>query len=257
MSSLFCISSHINKSRLNRTKLNFPISAYKPWPQEMEEARKPGNLKFHKSRSPNVRISQDGKTARKFSPSSGVLFGDRTVCEHEKVNLNLGQTTAFSDGTFRFGFTVHNPFALQRRIQSGCDLHQDGVLLISLETLLIRRASQLSFWFEGGFLRFSIDGIEKGHSEIEIGTVAGFLWPVFELNGEIRSINLLVYQDISVASNHMQFLALNPVEPLNASKPKNVNEVKPRTKFTDLFKKLTFEGLGSPSKPNPNVKYLK
>lgn len=73
------------------------------------------SMAFHSVHGDNIRISPDGKSARRCeSFCKGIAFSARPVRVGERVSIRFTELSCSWSGALRFGFTLHDPAMLGR-----------------------------------------------------------------------------------------------------------------------------------------------
>ncbi|KAK7080117.1 E3 ubiquitin-protein ligase neurl1b [Halocaridina rubra] len=166
-------------------------------------------LTFHPVCGDNVRISNDGKVARRAeSFCKGIAFSARPVKIGERICLRLLEVSTNWSGVIRFGFTSQDPAGLRDALPKyACpDLtNKPGYWAKALGERFAEQGSVLFYYVDStGDVHFGINGEERGvffggvdtRSQLwglldvyGNSTAVEFLDPMAQLNNRVRIVN--------------------------------------------------------------------
>ncbi|KAK3853856.1 hypothetical protein Pcinc_039625 [Petrolisthes cinctipes] len=166
-------------------------------------------LTFHQVCGDNVRISNDGKVARRAeSFCKGIAFSSRPIKVGERVCLRLLEVSTNWSGVIRFGFTSQDPAGLRDALPKyACpDLtNKPGYWAKALSERFAVQGSILFYYVDStGDVHFGINGEERGlffggvdtRSQLwglldvyGNSTAVEFLDPLAQLNNRVRIVN--------------------------------------------------------------------
>lgn len=144
-------------------------------------------LQFHSVHGENIRISRDGKVARRYeSFCKGVTFSARPVKVNERVCVRFAEISNNWSGVIRFGFTCMDPASLEGTLPKyACpDLtNKPGFWGKALHERFCQRDNVLFYYVStSGEVHYGINGVEKGLFITDVDT-RGPLWSMIDIYG--------------------------------------------------------------------------
>lgn len=152
-------------------------------------------LQFHSVHGDNIRISRDGKVARRFeSFCKGVSFSARSVKVNERVCVRFAEISNNWSGVIRFGFTCMDPASLEGTLPKyACpDLtNKPGFWGKALHERFCQRDNVLFYYVStSGEVHYGINGEEKGLFITDVDT-RGPLWAMIDIYGNSTACEFL------------------------------------------------------------------
>lgn len=152
-------------------------------------------LQFHNIHGDNVRISRDGKTARRHeSFCKGIAFSARPVKVNERVCVRFAEISNNWSGVIRFGFTCIDPTTLAGTLPKyACpDLtNKPGFWGKALHERFCQRNVVLFYYVtSSGEVHYGINGEEKGLFITDVDT-RGPLWSMIDIYGNSTAVEYL------------------------------------------------------------------
>ncbi|XP_045607794.1 protein neuralized isoform X1 [Procambarus clarkii] len=152
-------------------------------------------LTFHQVCGDNVRISNDGKVARRAeSFCKGIAFSSRPIKIGERVCLRLLEVSTNWSGVIRFGFTSQDPAGLRDALPKyACpDLtNKPGYWAKALGERFAEQGSVLFYYVDStGDVHFGINGEERGVFFGGVDTRSQ-LWGLFDVYGNSTAVEFL------------------------------------------------------------------
>lgn len=152
-------------------------------------------LQFHNIHGDNVRISRDGKTARRYeSFCKGIAFSARPVKVNERVCVRFAEISNNWSGVIRFGFTCIDPSTLAGTLPKyACpDLtNKPGFWGKALHERFCQRNVVLFYYVtSSGEVHYGINGEEKGLFITDVDT-RGPLWSMIDIYGNSTAVEYL------------------------------------------------------------------
>ncbi|KAG7167465.1 protein neuralized-like [Homarus americanus] len=152
-------------------------------------------LTFHPVCGDNVRISNDGKVARRAeSFCKGIAFSNRPIKVGERVCLRLLEVSTNWSGVIRFGFTSQDPAGLRDALPKyACpDLtNKPGYWAKALSERFAEQGSVLFYYVDStGDVHFGINGEERGVFFGGVDTRSQ-LWGLFDVYGNSTAMEFL------------------------------------------------------------------
>ena len=156
------------------------------------------SIKFHNVHGENIRLSADGKEAKRVqSFSNGIIFSNRPIQLNERICIKFSELSLSWSGAIRFGFTSNNPNTYRNGLPKyACpDLtNKPGNWAKALGErfwALIHSDSTLFYYVNNqGEVHFGIDGEEKGVFFVGVDTKSP-LWALIDVYGNTVAINLV------------------------------------------------------------------
>ena len=156
------------------------------------------SIKFHNVHGENIRLSADGKEAKRVqSFSNGIIFSNRPIQLNERICIKFAELSLSWSGAIRFGFTSNNPNTYRNGLPKyACpDLtNKPGNWAKALGErfwALIHPDSTLFYYVNNqGEVHFGIDGEEKGVFFVGVDTKSP-LWALIDVYGNTVAINLV------------------------------------------------------------------
>lgn len=174
-------------------------------------------LQFHSVHGDNVRISRDGKVARRYeSFCKGISFSARPVKVNERVCVRFTEISNNWSGVIRFGFTCMDPSTLDGQLPKyACpDLtNKPGFWGKALHERFCQRGNVLFYYVtSSGEVHYGINGEEKGLFITDVDT-RGPLWCMIDIYGNSTAVEFLDSRTYmcSSAVRPVQTLPLPPV----------------------------------------------
>ncbi|XP_069994523.1 protein neuralized [Penaeus vannamei] len=152
-------------------------------------------LTFHPVCGDNVRISNDGKVARRAeSFCKGIAFSARPIKVGERVCLRLLEVSTNWSGVIRFGFTSQDPAGLRDALPKyACpDLtNKPGYWAKALSERFAEQGSILFYYVDStGDVHFGINGEERGVFFGGVDTRSQ-LWGLFDVYGNSTAVEFV------------------------------------------------------------------
>ncbi|CAO1301579.1 unnamed protein product [Diamesa serratosioi] len=152
-------------------------------------------LQFHNIHGDNVRISRDGKVARRYeSFCKGIAFSARPVKVNERVCVRFAEISNNWSGVIRFGFTCIDPSTLAGTLPKyACpDLtNKPGFWGKALHERYCQRNVVLFYYVtSSGEVHYGINGEEKGLFITDVDT-RGPLWSMIDIYGNSTAVEYL------------------------------------------------------------------
>lgn len=152
-------------------------------------------LQFHNVHGDNVRISRDGKVARRYeSFCKGIAFSARPVKVNERVCVRFAEISNNWSGVIRFGFTCIDPSTLAGTLPKyACpDLtNKPGFWGKALhERFCLRNVVLFYYVTSSGEVHYGINGEEKGLFITDVDT-RGPLWSMIDIYGNSTAVEYL------------------------------------------------------------------
>ncbi|CAG5057680.1 unnamed protein product [Parnassius apollo] len=140
-------------------------------------------LSFHEVHGPNVRISQDGSTARCVHSGYGVSFSARPVKVNEKVCVRFVEIiTRFK--VIGFGFTTHDPTTFPYQSTYSFNTDRPGYWVEQLWKEFYEVDNIFYYYVDSrGVIHFGINGEDKGLFFSGVDTRSP-LWALIDLYGD-------------------------------------------------------------------------
>lgn len=192
-------------------------------------------LQFHSIHGDNIRISRDGKVARRYeSFCKGVTFSARPVKVNERVCVRFVEISNNWSGVIRFGFTCMDPASLEGSLPKyACpDLtNKPGFWGKALHERFCQRDNVLFYYVTAnGEVHYGINGEEKGLFITDVDT-RGPLWSMIDIYGNSTACEFIDSRTY-MCSN------ANPVrrvsEPLPAIPTQDIYEINERIQGVSL-----------------------
>lgn len=144
-------------------------------------------LQFHSVHGDNIRISRDGKVARRYeSFCKGITFSARPVKVNERVCVRFVEISNNWSGVIRFGFTCMDPSSLEGTLPKyACpDLtNKPGFWGKALHERFCHRDNVLFYYVTtSGEVHYGVNGEEKGLFITDVDT-RGPLWAMIDIYG--------------------------------------------------------------------------
>lgn len=152
-------------------------------------------LQFHSVHGDNIRISRDGKVARRYeSFCKGVTFSARPVKVNERVCVKFAEISNNWSGVIRFGFTGMDPSSLEGTLPKyACpDLtNKPGFWGKALHERFCQRDNILFYYVSSsGEVHYGVNGEEKGLFITDVDT-RGPLWAMIDIYGNSTACEFL------------------------------------------------------------------
>lgn len=171
---------------------------YSTAPRTSSSCPGPNNLpplQFHSVHGDNIRISRDGKVARRYeSFCKGVTFSARAVKVNERVCVRFAEISNNWSGVIRFGFTCMDPTSLEGTLPKyACpDLtNKPGFWGKALHERFCQRDNVLFYYVStSGEVHYGINGEEKGLFITDVDT-RGPLWAMIDIYGNSTACEFL------------------------------------------------------------------
>ncbi|CRL00620.1 CLUMA_CG013880, isoform A [Clunio marinus] len=169
-----------------------------PAPRSHTSCPSPNNLpplQFHNVHGDNIRISRDGKIARRYeSFCKGITFSARPVKVQERVCVRFAEISNNWSGVIRFGFTCMDPTSLEGTLPKyACpDLtNKPGFWGKALHERFCQRDNVLFYYVSSsGEVHYGINGEEKGLFITDVDT-RGPLWAMIDIYGNSTACEFL------------------------------------------------------------------
>ncbi len=183
-------------------------------------------MTFHSVHGDNIRISRDGKIARRYeSFCKGVTFSARPVKVNERVCVKFSEISNNWSGVIRFGFTCIDPSTLAGTLPKyACpDLtNKPGFWGKALHERYCQRNNILFYYVtSSGEVHYGVNGEEKGLFITDVDT-RGPLWVMIDIYGNSTACEFLdsrTYLCNGGSHNHVSPPPLPAPNPTNPSNP--------------------------------------
>ena len=167
-------------------------------PRTSSSCPSPNNLpalQFHSVHGENIRISRDGRVARRYeSFCKGVTFSARPVKVNERVCVRFAEISNNWSGVIRFGFTCMDPSSLEGTLPKyACpDLtNKPGFWGKALHERYCQRDNVLFYYVSSsGEVHYGINGEVKGLFITDVDT-RGPLWAMIDIYGNSSACEFL------------------------------------------------------------------
>ncbi|KAG5674642.1 hypothetical protein PVAND_004596 [Polypedilum vanderplanki] len=181
-------------------------------------------LQFHSVHGDNIRISRDGKVARRYeSFCKGITFSARPVKVNERVCVRFVEISNNWSGVIRFGFTCMDPANLEGTLPKyACpDLtNRPGFWGKALNERYNQRGNVLFYYVtSSGEVHYGINGEEKGLFITDVDT-RGPLWSMIDIYGNSTACEYIDSRTYN-CSNEQPIIRRQLTAPLPAIPPSN------------------------------------
>lgn len=194
-------------------------------------------LQFHSVHGDNIRISRDGKVARRYeSFCKGVTFSARPVKVNERICVRFVEISNNWSGVIRFGFTCMDPATLEGSIPKyACpDLtNKPGFWGKALHERYCQRDNVLFYYVTAnGEVHYGINGEEKGLFITDVDT-RGPLWVMIDIYGNSTACEFI--DSRTYACNNLQQVRRQTSAPLPTLPPtQDIYEINERIQGVNI-----------------------
>jgi protein neuralized len=187
-------------------------------------------LTFHSVHGENIRISRDGRIARRYeSFCKGVTFSARNVKVNERVCIKFTEISNNWSGVIRFGFTCIDPSTLEGTLPKyACpDLtNKPGFWGKALHERFCQKDNILFYYVtSSGEVHYGINGEEKGLFITDVDT-RGPLWVMIDIYGNSTACEFIDSRTYMCNDNSRR--VRQPTMPLPPIPDQNIYEINER-----------------------------